>query len=146
MTLLQPSIHIHATPEKIWKILWDDATYHIWVAPFCEGSYYKVARFEEGATIHFLIPTGEGMFSLIDKMIPNRYMAFRYQGSIINYKEQHFTPETEAWNNVLEAYELTSVNNGTTLKVEVFTTDQYKGFMTNAFEEALKKIKHLVEK
>jgi len=145
MTHLQPTIHIHATPEKIWDILWNDTTYRIWVAPFCEGSYYKTERFEEGATIHFLTPTGEGMYSLIDKIIPNRYLAFRHQGSIINYEEQDFTPETEALNNVLETYTLLPNNNGTTLKVELDTTEQYRAFMTNALDQAMKKIKRLAE-
>jgi hypothetical protein len=145
MTHLQPTIHINATPEKIWKILWDDATYRIWVAPFCEGSYYKAKRFEEGATIHFLTPTGEGMYSIVDKLIPNRYLAFRHQGSIINYEEQHFTPETEAWNNVLEIYELNPDKNGTILKVDYHTTEEYKEFMINAFAESMKIIKRLAE-
>jgi hypothetical protein len=146
MTHLQPAIHINATPEKIWNILWDDTTYRIWVAPFHEGSYYKADRFEEGATIHFLTPTGEGMYSIIDKLIPNRYLAFRHQGSIIDYKEQDFTPETEAWNDVLEAYTLIpDNNNSTTLKVDFHTTEEYKEFMTNAFDESLKIIKRLAE-
>lgn len=145
MTHLQPTIHINASPEKIWKILWDDATYRIWVAPFCEGSYYKTERFEEGATIHFLTPTGEGMYSIIDKIIPNRFLAFRHKGSIINYEEQDFTPETEAWHDVLETYEVIPAKNGTTLKVELDTTEQYREFMTNALDQSLKEIKRLAE-
>jgi hypothetical protein len=85
------------------------------------------------------------MYSLIDKLIPNRYLAFRHQGSIIDYKEQDFTPGTEAWNNVLEAYELSPDKNGTTLKVDYHTTEEYKKFMINAFAESLKIIKRLAE-
>lgn len=145
MTHLQPSIHIQATPEKVWDILWNDSTYRIWCAPFCEGTYYKADRLEEGAKIHFLTPSGEGMYSIIDKLIPNRLMSFRHQGSIIDYKEQDFTSETEAWNNMLETYELSPENNGTTLKIIFSTTDEYKDFMVNAFAKALQEVKRMAE-
>lgn len=99
MNPLESTIHIQTTPEKVWDILWNDATYRIWCAPFCEGTYYQADRLEEGAKIHFLTPTGEGMHSVIHKLIPNRLMTFKHLGSIINFKEEAFTPSTEAWSD-----------------------------------------------
>lgn len=145
MTHLQPSIHIQATPEKVWDILWNDSTYRIWCAPFCEGTYYKADRLEEGAKIHFLTPTGEGMHSVIHKLIPNRLMTFKHLGSIIDFKEEAFTPSTKAWSDFLETYELTPENNGTTLKIIFSTTDEYKDFMVNAFAKALQEVKRMAE-
>lgn len=145
MTHLHPTIHINATPEKIWKILWDDATYRIWCAPFCEGTYYQADRLEEGGKIHFLTPDGDGMHSVIYKLIPNRLMTFKHLGSIINFKEVAFKPGTEAWSDFLETYELTPENNGTTLKITFSTTDEYKEFMINAFAKALQEVKRMAE-
>jgi uncharacterized protein YndB with AHSA1/START domain len=66
MTTLEFTTEIKATPEKVWQVLWNDATYREWTSTFSEGSY-AVSNWNEGDSIHFLGPSGEGMNSIIEK-------------------------------------------------------------------------------
>jgi len=38
MKKIQFSTEINAPKEKVWNVLWDDATYRKWVSVFSEGS------------------------------------------------------------------------------------------------------------
>ncbi len=66
MKTLHFSIKIKAPREKVWQILWEDATYRQWTSVFNESSY-AVSDWEEGSKIQFLSADGSGMYSLIDK-------------------------------------------------------------------------------
>ena len=57
MTTLEFKIEINAPKEKVWDILWNDATYKQWTSVFCEGNYV-VSDWKEGSKIHFLSPNG----------------------------------------------------------------------------------------
>lgn len=39
MHKLRFSIDIKAPRERVWKVLWDDATFRDWASVFMEGSY-----------------------------------------------------------------------------------------------------------
>jgi len=49
---LHIEIDINATKEKVWDILWNDATYTQWTSIFCEGSH-AVSDWKEGSKILF---------------------------------------------------------------------------------------------
>ena len=83
--------NINAPKEKVWEILWNDQTYRKWTAAFTEGSHAE-SDWNEGSKILFLSPKGDGMFSVIDKKIPNEQMTFRHLGEIKNGVE-----ETKEW-------------------------------------------------
>lgn len=48
MTTLEFKIEINAPKEKVWDILWNDATYKQWTSVFCEGNYV-VSDWKEGS-------------------------------------------------------------------------------------------------
>lgn len=145
MQTLSYSIRVGATPGRVWHCLWQPENYKAWTRIFSEGSYYRTDRFAEGSRIHFLTPAGEGMYSLIDKLEENRYMAFRHLGWISNFEEQPIDQAAEAWTNAMETYRLTESDGGTELIVHVDTVEEYVDHMNRKFPMALEELKRLAE-
>ncbi|HRH03797.1 MAG TPA: SRPBCC domain-containing protein [Bacteroidia bacterium] len=143
MQTLQFTININASTQKVWKCLWDLENYKKWTSAFIEGSYYKTDSFTEGNMIHLLAPNGEGMYSLLEKIDAPNYLAFKHLGELKHFEEQINTHAS--WTNAIESYRLLAVENGTLLKVEVDTLEEYVDFMNKLFPLALQKLKKLAE-
>ena len=47
-------ISINAPREKVWEVLWDDASYRKWTSAFSEGSYAVTDNWKKGSKILFL--------------------------------------------------------------------------------------------
>ena len=144
MKTLSFNISINAAPGKIWKVLWDDATYRQWTAEFSEGSH-AVSEWKEGSRILFLGPDGGGMFSEIAKLVPNEHMAFRHLGVVKDGKEQPETDETKSWAGAMETYTLKQNGNATELAVSVDTVDDHAQYFNDTFPKALNVVKTLSE-
>ncbi len=143
MKTLQFTVTINASPEKVWKSLWDLESYKAWTSQFGEGSYYKTDSFSEGNKIHLLMPNGGGMYSILDKVDEPRFLGLRHLGEIENFEEQPINDQT--WTNAMETYELHSVGEGTNLIVNVDTIEEYINSMNKTFPIALDKLKELSE-
>jgi len=39
METIEFKIEINAPKQKVWEVLWNDATYRKWTNVFCEGTY-----------------------------------------------------------------------------------------------------------
>ena len=136
--------HINASPEKVWDVLWNDATYRQWTSAFSEGSY-AVSDWKEGSDIQFLGPGGHGMFSKIDRLTPNELMSFTHLGVMKDGEKQLEDESTKAWSGSKEVYYLTGNGNGTDLKVELDSTDEFADYFSKTFPLALGKVKTLAE-
>lgn len=143
MKTLHFEINIHASPEKVWKSIWDLESYKVWTKPFGEGSYYKAETFLEGSKIHFLAPSGYGMNSIIEKLDEPYFIALKHVGEIKNFEEQPL--EDHGWSNAIESYELKPIEEGTKLIVNVETVEQYVDSMNTTFPLALNELKKLAE-
>jgi uncharacterized protein YndB with AHSA1/START domain len=145
MKTLVFKININATPDTVWQSLCQSDNYKIWTNPFCAGSYYKTDSFTEGSKIHFLTPNGEGMYSIIDHIEENHFLAFKHLGDIKNFEEIPMTNETESWSGAMETYTLNKIDSGTELTVNVDTIEKYVDFMNNTFPLALNELKRISE-
>lgn len=141
----QFSIEINAPREKVWKVLWDDATYRQWTSVFSVGSY-AVSDWQEGSKIQFLSSDGSGMFSEIAKSRPPELMSFKHHGVVKNGEEQRIDQETEDWSGAMENYQLQETDGKTELKVEMDVTEDFQKYFEETFPKALEKIKELAEK
>ena len=144
METLEFKIRIKAHAEKVWSVLWDDETYKKWTQAFCEGSY-AISDWNEGDKIHFMSPNGEGMNSIIDKKIPNEYMAFKHLGEIKDFKELPIDEETKEWSGAMETYRLTPDDEFTDLVAQVDVVEKYIDYFKEAFPKGLEKVKELSE-
>lgn len=143
MKTLHFEININASPEKVWTSLWNLENYKIWTRPFGEGNYYKAENFSEGNKIHFLMPSGDGMYSILEKIDEPRFIALKHVGEIKNFEEQPL--KDQEWSNAMEVYELKLIDEGTKLIVNVDTVEQYIDSMNKTFPLALNEVKKLAE-
>lgn len=134
------SIKIEAPKEKVWNVLWNDATYRMWTSVFHEGSH-AVTDWKEGSKVLFLGPDGSGMYSTIAKKIPNEFMSFKHLGEVKEGKEQ---PQSE-WSGAMENYTLKETDGSTELIVEMDITEGFQDYFRETFPKALEKVKELSE-
>jgi len=140
METLKFNTSIKASKEKVWQVLWNDGTYRKWTAVFSEGSYAE-SDWNEGSEIKFLGPDGSsGMFSMIEKKIPNEEMIFKHLGELKNGVK-----ETKEWGGAMEKYFLTEADGTTALRVEVDMNEEYVKYFVDTFPKALEIVKQLSE-
>jgi len=140
---LEFSIDIKAEKTKIWKALWDDSSYRKWAAVFFEGSYAVADNWEEGSKVLFLAPDQSGIYSLIEKHIPNKIIAFKHIGNVVKGKEQPVDEEAKKWSGTSEIYSLTEGADFITLTIEIDIMDEHLDFMKDRLQKALEKVKKL---
>ena len=138
---LQFSIDIKADKEKIWKALWDDKHYRDWSGVFGEGSHYVVDNWEERSKIMFLASDQSGIYSLIERHVPNKIIQFKHIGSVVNGQEQPVDDEAKKWSGATETYSLVEGSGFFTLIVEIDILDEHVEFMSEKLPLALEKIK-----
>lgn len=141
MRTLKFNMKIDAPKEKVWSSLWEDASYREWTAVFTPGSYAKT-DWKEGSRIDFLNPNGNGIWAIIDTMIPNTQMTFRHQGEIKEGKEV----EGSEWLGALESYYLSDENGGTVLNAELQTTEDFQNYFKETFPKAMEALKQIAER
>ncbi|MCJ8154728.1 SRPBCC domain-containing protein [Chryseobacterium sp. SSA4.19] len=139
MEKLHFEIQISAEPAKVWSVLWDDMSYRQWTTAFTEGSFYQ-GTWEEGSIMKFFDPHNNGMYSRVEKNIPEKIMKFLHLGEIIEGIEM-----PQDWGEATEAYILEENEEGTMLNVEIQTNEEFKSFFEEKFPNALRIIKNLSE-
>jgi len=138
------SIKINAPKDKVWKSLWEDANYRKWTSVFSAGSY-AVSDWKEGSKIQFLSPEGNGMYSQIEKMVPNEVMSFKHIGVMKGGAEQPLDEETKKWSGSVERYTLKGDGGGTLLTVELDMVEEHKAYFQEVFPKALAIVKEIAE-
>lgn len=131
---------IGASREKVWKILWDDATYREWTAVFAEGSRAET-DWKKGSKVLFTDGKGSGMVSKIADTIPNEFMSFQHLGMVKDGVEDL----NNNWSGALENYTLKGNNGNTELAVDIDIEESHKDYFMSTFPKALEKVKALAE-
>lgn len=138
------SISITATPEKVWNILWADATYRKWTSAFMEGSY-AVTDWKEGSKVLFLDGRGMGMVSRIAVNRPNEYMSIEHLGEVKDGVEDTTSDRVKAWAGAHENYTLKKINDQTELTIDMDITKEFKEMFAQIWPKALANVKTLSE-
>lgn len=144
MEKLQFSCEINAPKDKVWSALWNEASYRKWTRVFSEGSYAQ-SDWQEGSSIRFLSPDGNGIYGTIEKLVPNKVMSFRHLGVIKGGVEQAADEETKKWSGARESYTLAEAGNKTQLTVAMDTVPEHKAYFEETFPKALQLVKELAE-
>lgn len=138
---LRFSIDIAAPRDKVWRVLWDDASFRDWTSVFAEGSY-AVSDWNEGSTIQFIDPASRsGMSAIIEQKRPAEFMSFRHEAEI---KDGQVQPPA-AWSGAHENYTLTANDGRTTLTVDLDAPDDHRQMFEDKFPQALERVKTLSE-
>lgn len=138
MPLLNFETEINATPEKVWDTLWQEESFIAW-APTLDSSYYE-GNFQQDSKIYFFGEDRNGMYSFVEKNIPEKEMKFQHLGWIIDGEE---SPQN--WENSWETYLLEESPNGTQLKIEVNALDEFADFFSSNYPKMIQKVKELAE-
>ena len=138
-------ISIDAPREKIWNILWGEATYPVWTSAFAEGSRAET-DWKKGSRAIFYDGKNNGMISSIADNRPNEYMSIKHLGTIKNGVEDMDSEETKQWAGALENYTLKNNQGKTELIVDIDISGQYKDYFLKTWPKALDKVKELAEK
>lgn len=145
MEKLQYRININAPREKVWNILWDDATYPQWTAAFSKGSRAET-DWKKGSKVLFVDGSNSGMVSRVADNVPNEYMSFLHLGEYRNGVEDLDSDAVKKWAGSYENYRLKTMNGGTELSVEMDITEEHKQMFETMWPKALDKLKELAEK
>lgn len=141
MNRLEFSIDIKAGKEAIWNALWSDSGYRDWCGVFFEGSNVVTDDWKEGSTVMFLSPDQSGIYSTIEKHIPNKIMQFKHCGMVTKGEKQPVDEKAKEWAGAMETYTLTEGEDVNTLTVEIDVMDEHLDFMKTTFPKALEKLK-----
>ncbi len=143
MKTLNFSTEITATPEKVWKTLWDDATFRDWAGIIDEGTYIK-GVLKEGNDVEFISSVnGYGVTSFVEKFTRNEQAFFRHKADT---QESGAKGRDKEWTGTSERYFLTEKNGITTLTFNTqVPPEQEKTFM-DRLPKALARIKTLAER
>ena len=136
---------IDAPRERVWDILWSDATYREWTSVFSEGSRAE-SDWKEGSKILFLGGKGEGMVSKIAAKRPPEFMSFKHLGEVHNGVEDLDSESVSKWSGSMENYTLRDVKGRTELTVEMDMTDDFKDYFLETWPKALEKLRSIVER
>jgi hypothetical protein len=144
MERTQFKVMINASPAVVWDILWNDATYPLWTAPFSPGSRAET-DWEKGSKVLFLNGENKGMVSTIAEKIPNEFMSFEHLGMVSGGVEDMESAKTQGWAGAKENYTLTPVGEKTELTVDMDMTDEFKDYFLTTWPKALEALKDLAE-
>lgn len=139
MKTIKFTTKINAPKEKVWDTLWNDATYRQWTSVFSNDSH-AVSDWKEGSNIQFIDGKGDGMFSIIEKEIPNKQMSFKHLGELKNGVE-----EKQDWGGAMENYFLSETNGVTELTVTMDSNEEFEKYFSETFPKAMKMIKQIAE-
>lgn len=141
----QFKVIIDAAKEKIWRTLWDDATYQEWTAVFAEGSRADT-DWQKGSKVLFHDGKGSGMVSQIEENIPNEFMSIKHLGEIKGGIEDTESDKVKAWAGAYENYTLKTVDGKTELTIDIDITEDFLDYMNETWPKALDKLKEISEK
>src|SRR6185295_10966931 len=111
-----------------------------WTSVFSEGSH-AVTDWKEGSEVQFLSKDGGGMFSLIDKKVPNEFMSFKHLGVVKDHQKQPEDAETKQWAGAMENYTLKETDGVTELSVDMDITEDFEKYFKETFPKALEIVK-----
>ena len=138
------SIDIDASPERVWDVLLDDATYRQWTAEFMAGSYAET-DWQEGSTVRFLDPSGSGLLAHIAASRHPELVDIEYDGLVADGKDDTESDHAREYRGSREIYRLTRTPSGTHLDISADMAEQYYDDMVAAWDRALAKAKSLAE-
>ncbi len=140
MRKIQFTIDIEASRQQVWDALWNHDHYREWTAVFYPGSYYE-SDLQPGSEIRFLSPGENGMYGVVEDVVPLHHAHFRHLGEVLAGEKQEAIYGEEA----IEHYDLTEDNGRVSLTATLNITDEYLAHFSEIFPRALQKVKEIAE-
>lgn len=139
MKLLEFTTQISATPEKVWNVLFTQDSYGKWSSAMNSGTYFE-GNWEEGSIMKFLDQKNNGMYNLVEINKENQLLRMKHIGWIM---DGELSPQ--GWEDSTVTYILEPNENGTLLKAEVNSLDEFIEFFNTKYPQNFELIKNLSE-
>ncbi len=141
---LQFTTDITAPADTVFRLMLDSDAYRDWSSAFAEGSYYE-GSWQQGQTIRFMSPSGDGMVSEIAERRQNQFVSIRHRGLIAQGVEDTESPASRAWAPAYENYSFIPTATGTRVVVDQDVTAEFEQYIVDAWPKALTRLKALCE-
>lgn len=141
---LQFTEKISAPASVVWRHVTSPESYRVWTSAFAEGSHFK-GSWEQGSTIHFLSPSGDGMVAEIAESRTNEFISIRHLGFIAKGVEDTTSEAVRAWAPAHENYTFQPMPGGTKMVVDQDVSAEWEDYMREAWPKALVLLKKLCE-
>ena len=142
MKQMQFVVTIQATKERVWDVLWADATFREWAGIIDPGTY-MTGELKEGAEVQFISGNGYGVTSLVASVIPNEYLLLKHQADT---QDTGARLRDKEWTGGEESYQLTEQDGTTTLTTAFDVPPDLEDYFKDAYPKALGRVKGLAER
>lgn len=143
MEEMQFTIKINTSAEQVWDTLWQDETFREW-AGIIDPETYMIGELKEGNEVQFIsAANGYGVTSLVDKLIPNKFLLLKHQADTQETGKQEREKE---WTGGEESYLLTEGDGTTTLTVAFGVPPELEEYFKDNYPKALERVRTLAEK
>lgn len=144
MKILHFKIDIQASRKAVWQALWDDTNYRKWTRVFNENSR-AVSDWKEGSDIFFMDDNQNGMYSVIEQLVPEELMSFRHISFVKNGHKEPLDEISQKWSGATENYILIELENTTQLEINMDITEDFEDYFNQKFPQALEIVKNIAE-
>ncbi|PZR19291.1 MAG: SRPBCC domain-containing protein [Flavobacterium psychrophilum] len=143
--IIQKSITLNASPQKVWQVLMESPYIDEWYAEF--GEDLKVETdWSTGSKYRVVDSNGLGMVGKIAENVPGKTLSIESEGMVKDNKDDFESPEAKMLKGNRETYWLSETAGGTKLDIESACFEEYADLMADMWDKALIKIKQLAEK
>lgn len=150
MEKFHTSIHINASPEKVWNTMLGKETYSQWTKAFNPASDYE-GSWEQGSKIKFIGVDEQGnimggMVSRIAESRPYEFVSVEHLGIVLpDGTEDTTSEEARKWSPAFENYTFTEKDGGTEVSIDQDIGTEYKEEFSKMWPKALEALKALAE-
>lgn len=145
MHTLHFDVLIDAPRRVVWDTMLGEETYREWAEEFAAGSHFN-GSWDEGASIRFLNPEGNGMLSEIAENRPYEYVSIRHVGFIENGVADTDSEWVRAWTPAYENYTFSDAGvSSTQVGVDLDVTADFEEDMRESWPRALARLKAMTE-
>ena len=141
---LRFSILIDAPRKQVWRTMLSPGSYREWTRAFCEGSYYE-GSWEQGRTIRFLDPNGNGVVSEIAEHRTFERIGIRHLGGVAAGVDDTQSEAVREWAGAFETYDFTDEGAGTRVSITTEVPAKYEEMMQRLWPAALTRLKALCD-
>lgn len=141
---IQFTAAINAPAATVWRHVTSLESYKCWASAFAEGSHFA-GSWEQGSTIRFLSPSGDGMVAEIAESRENEFISIRHLGFIANGVEDTTSEAIKAWAPAYENYTFLALPEGTKMVVDQDVSVEWEEYISEAWPKALVLLKELSE-
>jgi len=145
MELLEYTVNIDASPQKVWETMLGADTYLVWASAGWPGSSFQ-GDWSEGSKMRFGGEEGGGTVAQITTSQPYEKIEATHVALIgEDGREDRDSEFAKGWVGSTEGYEFVKKNGGTKLIVRIGTQPEWRGMFDEGWPVALQALKELAE-